>query len=277
MKSLLAEGEGKDLLEQTVNEFWRWWVTGGEEVPTRDGDTSSRPGSAVRGFVCHGRYSVEAGEANWTDSHERGTSSPGTPSSLSRPSRPRAVSGAAAPSARGAQTRGWKGRLPSGETGVQHGGAAMNVAKTLCLPIVTENNVLFLNLYFDSLGHTLQRIIHTCVKSCSSTWSLSSELCCASSSSVSGSCSKSASPRSRYGRPGWTYLRASPKQGWSLGLVRTAMFQRWIKAGGKKWDPGVSTQQVALTTMAFGEEEGNPVLSILQNYQQFYLNYCLQS
>lgn len=46
---------------------------------------------------------------------------------------------------------------------------------------------------------------------------------------------------------------------------------------GKKWDPGVSTQQVTLTTMASGEEEENPVLSILQNYQQFYLNYCLQS
>lgn len=117
--------------------------------------------------------------------------------------------------------------------GVQHGGAAMNVAKTLCFPVVTENNTLFLNLCFDSLGHTLQRIIHTCVKSCSSTWSLSSELCCASSSSVSGSCSKSASPRSRYGRPGWTYPRGSPKQGWSLGLVHAAMFRGGLKRVGR--------------------------------------------
>lgn len=47
---------------------------------------------------------------------------------------------------------------------------------------------------------------------------------------------------------------------------------------GRKWDPGVSTQQqVTLTTMAFGEEEENPVLSILQNYQRFCLNYCLSS
>lgn len=47
---------------------------------------------------------------------------------------------------------------------------------------------------------------------------------------------------------------------------------------GKKRDPGVSPQeQVILTTMAFGNEEDNPALSILQKCQQFYLNYCLQS
>lgn len=49
-------------------------------------------------------------------------------------------------------------------------------------------------------------------------------------------------------------------------------------SGWEKWDPGVSPQeQVILTTMAFGNKENNPVLSILQKCQQFYLNYCLQS
>lgn len=33
MKSLLAERGGKDILEQTVNEFWKWQVTGAGKKP----------------------------------------------------------------------------------------------------------------------------------------------------------------------------------------------------------------------------------------------------
>lgn len=48
-----------------------------EKNPTYNGDSSSHPGSAVQGFVpCCGWYFIEAGGANWTNSHQRGTSGP---------------------------------------------------------------------------------------------------------------------------------------------------------------------------------------------------------